>query len=237
MTENLSTKIVDENYDEILANIKSSAEKVGKTADDIILLAATKTVSPEVINYAIKKGIKYIGENRVQEFLSKDDQITKDVHRHFIGHLQTNKVRDIVDKVEMIQSVHSEKLALEIDRKCESINKCMDILLEVNIGNEESKSGFLYDQVASVAEKISKLKWVKIKGLMAIPPICETKSQIIEYFNQMNKLFIDIRAKNIDNVDMVYLSMGMSDDYVEAILSGANIVRIGSSLFGKRIYK
>ncbi len=237
MTENLLTKTVDENYEEILNNIKSAAKKAGKTADDIIFLAATKTVAPEIINHAIEKGINYIGENRVQEFLSKNDQINPKAHRHFIGHLQTNKVKDIVDKVEMIQSVHSEKLALEINRKCETINKCMDILLEINIGDEESKSGFSYNEAALAVEKISKLKWVKIKGLMAIPPICQTKSEINEYFSKMSKLFIDIKAKKIDNVDMVYLSMGMSDDYVEAILNGANIIRIGSSLFGKRIYK
>lgn len=237
MTENLSTKVFDDNFKEITDNIAAAALKVGKSVDDIILLAATKTVTPEMINYAISKGINYIGENRVQEFLSKDDSLDKKAHRHFIGHLQTNKVKDIVDRVEMIQSVHSEKLALEINKKCESLNKCMDILLEINIGNEESKSGFSYDEAVLAVQKISNLKFVKIKGLMAIPPICENKSEINEYFSKMNKLFIDIKAKKMDNVDMVYLSMGMSDDYVEAILSGANIVRIGSALFGKRIYK
>ena len=237
MTENLSTDIFDENYGEILNNIKTAAKSSGRTVEDIILLAATKTVTPEYINYAIKNGVKYIGENRVQELLSKDDQIDKSAHRHFIGHLQTNKVKDIIDRVEMIESVDSLKLATEISRKCEAKNKCMDILLEVNIGAEESKSGFMYNEVFSAAEQISKFKGVKIKGLMSIPPICNTESEINGYFSKMNKLFIDIKAKKIDNIDMVYLSMGMSDDYVQAILNGANIVRIGSGLFGKRIYK
>lgn len=241
MTEKFSTEIelkikwFQDNFAEIRQRIAEACNKVGKSEKDIILLAATKTVPTEVINYAISSGIEYIGENRVQEFLSKCDELSP-CHRHFIGHLQTNKVKDIVDGVEMIESVDSIKLAKEIDKQCKKINKTMDILLEVNIGAEESKSGFAPSELEDALKEISKLESVKVKGLMTIPPICENSEEICNYFNKMHKLFIDIRDKNIDNIDMVCLSMGMSSDYYEAILCGANIVRIGTSLFGRRNY-
>lgn len=242
MTENLSTEILqktewfDRNFEDINRRIASASEQVGKKPSDIIMLAATKTVPVEVINHAIKSGVKYIGENRVQEFLSKKDQLLPDAHRHFIGHLQTNKVKDIVSEVEMIESVHSVKLAIEINRICEKLNKTMDILLEVNIGNEESKSGFSPEELEEKIIEISKLPFIKVKGLMTIPPICDNNEKSMQYFEKMSKLFIDIRAKIKDNIDMVYLSMGMSGDFEEAIKCGANIVRIGTSLFGQRDY-
>ena len=242
MTENLSTEIsqkiewFDRNFEDINRRIALACEQVGKKPSDIIMLAATKTVPVEVINHAIKSGVKYIGENRVQEFLSKKEQLLPGAHRHFIGHLQTNKVKDIVGEVEMIESVHSLKLATEINRLCEKSGKVMDILLEVNIGNEESKSGFSPDELEEKLVEISKLPFVKVKGLMTIPPICDNNEKSIQYFEKMSKLFIDIRAKIKDNIDMVYLSMGMSGDFEEAIRSGANIVRIGTSLFGQRDY-
>ncbi len=242
MTENLSTEILqktewfDRNFEDINRRIASASEQVGKKPSDIIMLAATKTVPVEVINHAIKSGVKYIGENRVQEFLSKKNQLLPDAHRHFIGHLQTNKVKDIVSEVEMIESVHSVKLAIEINRLCEKLNKTMDILLEVNIGNEESKSGFSPEELEEKIIEISKLPFIKVKGLMTIPPICDNNEKSMQYFEKMSKLFIDIRAKIKDNIDMVYLSMGMSGDFEEAIKCGANIVRIGTSLFGQRDY-
>lgn len=241
MTENTLTdldkiKWFDENYAEIKNNIREAAESVGKSEKDVILLAATKTVDVSVINHAIESGINYIGENRVQEFLSKKDMLSKNAHRHFIGTLQTNKVKYIVPEVEMIQSVSSLKLAYEIGKVSRNHQKCMDILLEVNIGNEESKSGFLENELRRAIEEISKIEGVKVKGLMSIPPICDTKEEICIYFSKMQKLFVDIQNENIYNVDMEYLSMGMSDDYAEAIKCGANIVRIGTSLFGKRNY-
>lgn len=234
MTEKSSIDIFNENYKIIEEKITEAALKVGKKREDIILLAATKTVSPEVINHAIKSGINYIGENRVQEFLSKENELLKDAHRHFIGHLQTNKVKDIIGKVEMIESVHSEKLAGVIGKLSKDKGIVTDILLEVNIGNEQSKSGFLEDEVAFYVEKISRIEGIYIKGLMAIPPICQEKTEISAFFEKMNKLFIDIRDKKMDNVSMEYLSMGMSDDFYEAILAGSNIVRLGTALFGRR---
>ncbi len=242
MTENLSNdellriKWFDENYADILSRVESACKKSGRSTDEVILLAATKTVPVSVINHAISSGVKYIGENRVQEFLSKKDLLKDNVHKHLIGHLQTNKVKDIINDVEMIESVHSVKLAEEISNRCQKISKTMEILIEVNIGSEDSKSGFSPADVEEKIVEISKLPNIKVKGLMTIPPICENKEEICEYFSKMRKLFIDIRDKNMDNVDIVYLSMGMSGDFEEAIQYGANIVRVGTSLFGQRIY-
>lgn len=226
----------DANYKEVKENIRKACAEVGRSEDEIILLAATKTVPVSVINHAVSQGVRFIGENRVQEFLTKRDGLDKTAHRHFIGHLQTNKVKDIVNEVEMIQSVHSLKLAAEIDRQCAKLGKMMDILLEVNIGDEESKSGFKASQVEEALLKIAELPYVCVKGLMAIPPICETNEKISQYFAEMRKLFIDIEAKKLDNTNIMYLSMGMSGDYTEAIKNGANIIRLGTCLFGQRDY-
>ena len=235
MTEKSSVEIFNENYAEIKENIKKAARDSGRTPDDIILLAATKTVDVSIINHAIEAGIEYIGENRVQEFLSKKDSLAP-CHRHFIGHLQTNKVKDIIGEVELIHSVDSLRLAKEISKQAVKINKTMEILLEVNIGNEESKSGFASDELLSAAEEISKMPNIIIRGLMAIPPIITGGEGNEKYFIKMNKLFIDIRAKKIDNSNIDILSMGMSDDYASAIEHGANLVRIGTALFGRRNY-
>ncbi len=236
MTEKSYIDNFEANYPEILENIKKAAEASGRRAEDITLLAATKTVPVEVINYAIDRGITHIGENRVQEFLSKEADLNTNAHRHFIGHLQSNKAKDIVGRVEMIQSVHSLKLARLIGSLSESRGITTDILLEVNIGREENKSGFLKEELDEAIARVSKIEGVRLKGLMAIPPVCQTKQEIIPYFEEMYKLFIDNGAKKIDNVSMECLSMGMSSDYAEAILCGSNIVRIGTSLFGKRNY-
>lgn len=233
--EKSSIEVFDENFKIITQNIARAAERSGRKPQDITLLAATKTVDISVINHAIESGVRYIGENRVQEFLSKFDGYLP-VHRHFIGHLQTNKVKDIINRVELIHSVDSYRLAEEISRQAQKNEKHMDILLEINIGNEQSKSGFAYDEALTAAEKISKLGGVRIKGLMAIPPVCENSSQNRPYFAKMRKLFIDIGAKKIDNSSMDILSMGMSDDYEVAIEEGANTVRIGTALFGRRNY-
>ena len=233
--EKSSISIFDENYKQIISNIARAAEKSGRKGEDIILLAATKTVDVEVINHAIQSGIGFIGENRVQEFLSKYDNYAP-VHRHFIGHLQTNKVKDIIDKVELIHSVDSYKLACEISKQATKRNIIMDVLLEINIGNEQSKSGFCYEEAHEAVQKIAQLDGVKVRGLMAIPPICENSEQNRKYFAKMKKLFIDIGNKKIDNSSMDILSMGMSDDYEAAIEEGANMVRLGTALFGRRNY-
>lgn len=226
------------NYDFINEKIAEAAMKAGKTRDDITFLSATKTVEPEYINYAISLGLSYIGENKVQELLSKYDQYNlENCSLQFIGHLQSNKVRQIVGKVDFIQSIDSMKLAKEVSKCSLKNNITSDILVEVNIGKEENKSGVMPEMLEELVEEISTLPAVNVKGLMTIPPICEKKDEIRRYFEKMNRLFLDISSKKLDNVSMDILSMGMSSDYYEAILEGANMVRIGSALFGNRIYK
>lgn len=226
----------DRRYERVKNNIEKAAASVGKSGSDIILLAATKTQDIETINHAIKSGISYIGENRVQEFLQKKDGYLP-VHKHFIGHLQTNKVKDIIDGVELIHSVDSLHLAREISKAAVKRGVTADILLEVNIGAEESKSGFLKEELQEAVLAAAELQGLKIKGLMAIPPVCERPEDNAAYFEQMYKLFIDNAYKNKDNINMEILSMGMSDDYECAIKCGANLVRLGTALFGKRIYQ
>ena len=236
MKEKSLTEVFDENYSEIKEKIAAAAKFSGRNPEDITLLAAVKTVSPGLINYSIDKGIKVIGDNRVQELISKENEVSKNVTKHFIGHLQTNKVKDVVGRVSLIESVDSLKLAAMIGKQSEKINTVTDILLEVNIGNEESKSGFLYDEILENIQNISNIGGIRIKGLMAIPPVCIDESKNREYFLKMHQLFIDIRDKKIDNVYMDILSMGMSDDYECAIRCGATEVRIGTLLYGRRTY-
>ena len=228
---------VEYNYRVICEKIERAAQKVGKTAEDITFLAATKTVDAQTINHAISLGLRYIGENRVQELLSKyDDYDLEHASLQFIGHLQTNKVRQIVGKVDLIQSVDSVKLAKEIGRQSVMRNISTDILVEVNIGREENKSGVMPEKVAELLDEIKEIEGIRVKGLMAIPPICENAQEICKFFDNMRHIFLDIGSKNIDNISMELLSMGMSDDFEEAILSGANMIRVGSALFGKRHY-
>ncbi|MBQ9680363.1 MAG: YggS family pyridoxal phosphate-dependent enzyme [Ruminococcus sp.] len=228
---------VEYNYRHICENIALAAQSVGKTADDITFLAATKTVDAPTINHAISLGLRYIGENRVQELLSKyEDYDLEHASLQFIGHLQSNKVRQIVGKVDLIQSVDSEKLAREISRCSEKLGITTDILLEVNIGREENKSGVLPEALPELLEIVKDIPSVKVRGLMAIPPICENAQENCKFFDNMRNIFLDIGSKNIDNISMDILSMGMSDDYEEAIRCGANMVRVGSALFGARYY-
>lgn len=235
MMEKLSAEEFDLNYQRVLERLKGAAERSGRDKEKITLLAATKTVDAYTINYAIEKGITHIGENRVQELLSKY-KLLKPAHSHFIGHLQTNKVKDIIDKVEMIESVDSLKLANEISKQALKRGITMDILLEVNIGGEESKSGFSRSEIESAVKEIAKLPAIRVKGLMAIPPATDLPEESRKYFRNMYKLFIDIRDKKIDNSNMSVLSMGMSNDFDIAAEEGATLVRVGTSLFGRRVY-
>lgn len=235
MMEKLSANEFDYNLDNVVQKFEAALKKAGKTKEQVILLAATKTVDIETINYAISKGVDYVAENRVQELVVKHDGLLP-VHEHFIGHLQTNKVKDVINRVELIQSVDSYKLANEISKQALNNNKVMDILLEINIGQEDSKWGFSFEEAETAVKTIAQLKGVRIRGLMTIPPICESEAEIRAYFSKMYKLFIDIKTKKIDNSYMDILSMGMSDDFDIAIEEGANLVRVGTALFGKRNY-
>ncbi len=236
MTEKSLIESFDLNYNEVLKEISLAAQKSGRNEKDITLLAAVKTVKPDLINYAISKGIKFIGDNKANELKQKEPFITGEVTKHFIGHLQTNKVKDVVPRVSMIESVDSLRLAEAINKECQKHNKVMPVLLEVNIGGEQSKSGFSPEEILWAVKTVAKLPNIKVEGLMCIPPICENDNELKQYFLNMQKLFIDIRDKNIDNVSMSVLSMGMSDSYALAIECGATLVRIGTVLFGKRDY-
>ena len=230
-------KIFDENFEYINERISIAAKKSGRSADDITLLAATKTVPVEVINYAFEKGLTHMGENRVQEYFEKLPNLIAPIEkRHFIGHLQTKKVAKLIGTVSMIQSVSSERLAAEISKRSEEKGIITPVLLEVNIGEEESKTGASPKDMINLCEKCATLPGIKVEGLMAIPPICEETDKMREIFSNIYRLFIDIREKKIDNIMMTTLSMGMSSDYELAIEEGATMVRVGSSLFGKRIY-
>jgi pyridoxal phosphate enzyme (YggS family) len=216
---------VSENIKKILSELNGRAR----------LLAATKTVPPEMINFAISQGVDLIGENRVNELLEKYEFIDRDrVELHFIGALQTNKVKYIIDKVDMIQSVDRESLALEIERQAAKRGIVMPILAEINIGKEESKSGVFPEKAKEFCEFLGTLPHLKLRGLMAIPPKCKNFDDNREYFCEMRKIFIDISCLNVDNSSMDILSLGMSDDYLCAAECGSNLVRIGSSIFGKR---
>jgi pyridoxal phosphate enzyme (YggS family) len=243
MTEKLSSELekrfadVEENLKVIRERMAEAAVRSGRKPGDITLLAATKTVPVEVINHSIELGVDHIGENRVQELTEKYDAYRLDrCELHFIGHLQKNKVKYLVGRVAMIQSVDSEKLAQEISRLSEKKNLSTDILVEVNIGKEENKSGVLPERLPELLEAVSSLPSIRVRGLMAIPPAGAPEAETMHYFSKMNEYFVDTKSKRMDNVAMDYLSMGMSADYALAIRAGANLVRIGTALYGPRNY-
>lgn len=221
-------------WKEISEDISAAAAAVGRNPDEITLMAVTKTVPPERVNEVIAAGCRLLGENRVQELLEKYEHYDKRAKIHFIGTLQTNKVKYIVDKVDMIESVDSLHLADEIERRCAAIGKTMDILLEVNIADEESKSGFTYDEIPAVIEKISKFNHLKLRGFMTIGRFGAEIEETRGFFQKMRALLVDIRSKKIDNKDISILSMGMSGDYTVAVQEGATVVRVGRGLFGER---
>lgn len=226
-------------YPQILDNIKDIRERVEnakakyRSADETVrIMAVTKTVEPDKINFAIENGFTLLGENRVQEYLSKKDSYLKTASVHFIGNLQTNKVKYIINEVDMIQSVSGIKLAGEINRLAQKNDKVMDVLIEVNIGEEQTKGGVDACALDELVRAAAELKNIHIRGLMAIPPIgCGE-----ETFEKMHRLFVTLKENRIDNVDMDILSMGMSGDFELAIKHGSNLVRIGTALFGARNY-
>lgn len=221
---------IKENLDRIKQNIAKACAECGRDPADVLVLAVTKTRTADEINEAIRCGITDIGENRVQELLSKYDMVDKGVRWHIIGHLQTNKVKYIADKVSVIHSVDSLKLAEEIDRRCKPLGKVMDVLIEVNSG-EENKDGIDPSEVYELIENASKLENISIKGLMTMAPLGASDTKLAEVFSNLYKLSVDIKAKKYDNVSMDSLSMGMSGDYIEAVRQGATIIRPGRTLF------
>ena len=223
---------VSDNYKRICENVENARAKYRGADEKIEIMAVTKTVAPEKINFAISQGITLLGENRVQEYLSKKDQYNKAAQVHIIGRLQTNKVKYIINEVSMIQSVDSITLANEINRLAEKNGRVMDVLLEINIGDEASKSGVAAEGLDELIYETAQLENVRIKGLMAIPPIgCGE-----DMFDRMHSIFLRVKEMAVPNVSMEILSMGMSGDYETAIKHGSNLVRIGTALFGARNY-
>ena len=234
----LNEQEVAQNVQKIAQDVREAALQAGRDPSEVQVMAVTKTVDPVLVNAASGAGITLLGEHKAQELCAKYGSYHKDgVQIHFIGHLQTNKVRQIVDKVSMVDSVDSIKLAREIDRHCAAIGKVMDVLLEVNIGREENKTGVFPELLPALLEEAGKLEHIRVRGLMTIPPVCETEEEVLQYFSQMRQLFIDIKQKKYDNISMEILSMGMSADYLAAVRCGSNIVRIGTAMFGQRNYK
>jgi len=248
---------IGKNLDLIRARINNAVlnrdnkykNKYNDTADKVRLLAVTKTVEAEKINFAISKGVNLIGENKVNELLEKYDRLNKDgLEIHFIGNLQTNKVKYIIDKVTLIQSVNSIRLAEEINKRAAQKNIRVDILVELNIGGEESKTGIKPEETFEFINALKDFENLRIVGLMTIPPPPEMPESLkngeffefFDNFDEMYKIFVDISTKKLDNINkeninMRILSMGMSDDFEEAVSRGSNLVRIGRAIFGERL--
>ena len=224
-------KVIKDNVKRVLDNIAEAAIKSGRKPEDVTLVAVTKTVTAAEAKEVMDAGVLTLGENRVQSLLDKYEVLADEPTWHLIGHLQTNKVKYIADKVSMIHSVESLKLAEEINKKFGEVKRTAEILVQVNVSGEESKFGVTPFDTFDLIEEISELENIKVKGLMTMAPLTATPDECKKYFYELKKLSLDIADKKYHNVDMCHLSMGMSGDYKEAISEGATIVRVGSALF------
>ena len=228
---------VAENARQVLENVAEAARNAGRDPSEVTLVAASKMNSAEAVIEAKKAGICVFGENKVQELLEKQSLGAYEGAKvHLIGHLQKNKVRQIVGKCDLIQSVDSAELLMLISRKAESLGICQDVLIEINIGGEESKTGAKPEMLEEILVSAGSCPGIRVLGLMAIPPSIEKNTEKINFFEKMNRLFVDIGKKKYDNVTMCILSMGMSADFEQAIAAGATMVRVGTSIFGYRDY-
>lgn len=228
---------LEENVKRVMERVAAAAVAAGRQPEDVLLLAASKMNDAQRVEQAKKAGIKIFGENRVQEMEEKlKAGAYEGAQLHFIGHLQRNKVKNIVGHVDMIESVDSPELVSMIGKRAEEQGIMQSVLIEVNIGGEESKSGVRPDELPELLDIAGKTGGILVRGLMAIPPVSVDISQTRRYFDQMYNLFVDMRAKKYDNITMQFLSMGMSSDFEEAISCGANIVRVGTAIFGARHY-
>ncbi len=228
---------ISENIADIRNKIDQAAREVGRDPKDILLCAATKMNDAQAVQAAIAAGVDCCGENRVQELTQKMAQNAyAGAPVHFIGHLQTNKVRQVVGKVDLIQSVDSLRLLEAIQKEAAKQDLVQDILLEINIGNEASKSGFLPGEMDEILQKMRDYPNIRLRGLMAIPPICQDSTENHKFFQEIYNLSVDIMAKKYDNVWVDILSMGMSGDYREAIRCGSTMIRVGTAIFGPRDY-
>ncbi len=226
---------ISERIDEVKQNIRKACEASGRNPDEITLVGASKTKSAEIINEALENGLDTIGENRVQELTEKYPDIKKGTHIHLIGHLQTNKVKYIIDKVELIHSVDSEHLAKEISHCAEKHGLTMNVLVQVNVSGEESKSGIAPENLDSLLEYIDTLDNIKVLGLMTIPPLDnESLEESRKIFRELKRIFETEKTNRYKNTEMKILSMGMTNDYTVAVEEGATMVRVGRAIFGDR---
>ena len=227
---------IKENIRAVKEMIARACEKSGRKAEDVTLIAVSKTKPVEMLMEAYACGCRDFGENKVQELLDKYEVMPKDIRWHMIGHLQRNKVKYIVDKVYLIHSVDSLRLAEEISKEAAKKNVCVNILIEVNVANEETKFGTTCEEVRQLVQDIAKLPNICIKGLMTIAPFVQDAEENRIYFSKLKKLAVDIMEENIDNITMEILSMGMTGDYGVAVSEGATCVRVGTGIFGIRQY-
>ena len=228
--------MLKENLKKVEENISKACEKAGRKREEVTLIAVSKTKPAEMIREIYDQGIRTFGENKVQEIMDKYDHLPGDIRWQMIGHLQRNKVKYIVDKVDMIHSVDSYRLAQTIETEAAKKNVTVSVLLEVNVAEEESKFGLKMDEVLPLVQQISELPHVQVKGLMTIAPFVSNPEDNREIFRKLKKLSVDIEAKNINNTTMSVLSMGMTGDYMVAVQEGATMVRVGTGIFGERDY-
>lgn len=226
--------MIKENLEEVREKIRQACQRSGRREEDVTLISVSKTKPVEMLKEAYEAGSRDFGENRVQEILEKYGQMPEDVRWHMIGHLQKNKVRQVIDKAVLIHSVDTVELAEQIEKDAAKRDLTVDILLEVNVAEEESKFGFHTEEVEAAVLKIKELPHVHIKGLMTIAPFVSNSEDNREVFKKLYQLYVDIRSKNIDNVNMSVLSMGMTGDYEVAVEEGATMIRVGTGIFGAR---
>lgn len=224
------------NLNDIEENILNACKKVSRNRDDITIIAVSKTKPSSLIMEAYNLGIRDFGESKVPEFLEKTESLSKDINWHFVGHLQRNKVKKVIGRSCLIHSVDSYRLAEQISKESIKLNCDTNILIQVNVSEEDSKFGVSIDKAESLIRKVALLDRVHIKGLMTIAPYTSDSNENRKYFKKLKQLYVDIAKKNIDNIDMVELSMGMTGDYEVAIEEGATLVRIGTGIFGDRDY-
>ncbi len=226
--------MIKENLEEVREKIRQACQRSGRREEEVTLISVSKTKPVEMLEEAYEAGSRDFGENRVQEIMEKYGQMPEDVRWHMIGHLQKNKVRQVIDKAVLIHSVDTVELAEQIEKDAAKRDLTVDILLEVNVAEEESKFGFRTEEVEAAVMKIKDLPHVHIKGLMTIAPFVSNSEDNREVFKKLYQLYVDIRSKNIDNVNMSVLSMGMTGDYEVAIEEGATMIRVGTGIFGAR---
>ena len=228
--------MVAENLEQVRKNIEEACRKVNRDPKEVTLIAVSKTKPVELLREAYQAGARCFGENKVQEIMDKYPQLPSDIQWHMIGHLQRNKVKYIVDKVDLIHSVDSMRLAEEISKEAEKKQTDVKVLIEVNVAQEESKFGVSVDETEELVREIAKLPRIHVLGLMTIAPNVSDPEENRPVFRTLKKLAVDIKMKNIDNVRMDVLSMGMTGDYQVAIEEGATMVRVGTGIFGERNY-